>query len=98
MTTTLKDHADAISVGRFTGRDDEPARVYIDGCDEGLLMLDAASGSILKQHRLGHAQTQSVGRYRIDRPGLQILIANFWRNTGIVTALDRTPTSWRRKR
>ena len=85
---TLKDHADAISVGRFTGRDDEPARVYIDGSDEGFLMLDAASGRILKQHRLGHAQTQSVGRYRIDRPGLQILIANFWRNTGIVTALD----------
>ena len=85
---TLKDHADAISVGRFTGRDDEAPRVYIDGSDEGFVMLDAASGRMLKQHRLGHAQTQSVGRYRVDRPGLQILIANFWRNTGIVTALD----------
>jgi rhamnogalacturonan endolyase len=84
----LKDHADAISIGRFTGRDDDPARVYIDGSDEGFLMLDAASGRMLKQHRLGHAQTQSVGRYRTDRPGLQILIANFWRNTGIVTMLD----------
>jgi rhamnogalacturonan endolyase len=85
---TLKDHADAISVGRFTGRDDDAPRVYIDGSDEGFLMLDAASGRLLKQHRLGHAQTQSVGRYHVDRPGLQILIANFWRNTGIVTALD----------
>jgi rhamnogalacturonan endolyase len=85
---TLKDHADAISIGRFTGRDGEPARVYIDGSDEGFLMLDAASGRILEHHRLGHAQTQSVGRFRTDRPGLQILIANFWRNTGIVTVLD----------
>jgi len=84
----LKDHADAISVGRFTGRKGEGARAYIDGSDEGFLMFDTASGRLLKQHRLGHAQTQSVGRYRPDLPGLQILIANFWRNTGIVTLLD----------
>ena len=45
-------------------------------------------GTLLKHLRLGHAQTQSVGRYRLDRPGLQILIANFWRNPGIVTLLD----------
>jgi rhamnogalacturonan endolyase len=84
----LKDHADAISVGRFTGRDGEAPRAYVDGSDEGFVMLDAASGRILKHHRLGHAQTQSVGRYRPDLPGLQILIANFWRNTGIVTLFD----------
>jgi hypothetical protein len=60
----------------------------VDGSDEGFVMLDAASGRILKHHRLGHAQTQSVGRYRPDLPGLQILIANFWRNTGIVTLFD----------
>lgn len=84
----LKDHADAISVGRFTGRDGEPPRAYVDGSDEGFVMLDAASGRILKHHRLGHAQTQSVGRYRPEIPGLQILIANFWRSTGIVTLFD----------
>lgn len=84
----LKDHADAISIGRFTGRDGDPPRAYVDGSDEGFIMIDAISGRILKHHRLGHAQTQSVGRYRTDLPGLQILIANFWRNTGIVTLLD----------
>jgi hypothetical protein len=42
----------------------------------------------VKHLRLGHAQTQSVGRYRPDLPGLQVLIATFWRNPGIVTLLD----------
>jgi rhamnogalacturonan endolyase len=85
---TLKDHADGISIGNFTGRDSEPARAYVNGSDEGLLVFEAGSGRILKRLRLGHAQTQSVGRYRPDLAGLQILIANFWRNTGIVTLLD----------
>ncbi len=84
----LKDHADGISIGRFTGRDAEPPRAYVNGSDEGFLMFETATGRILKHLRLGHAQTQSVGRYRSDLPGLQILIANFWRNTGIVTLLD----------
>jgi hypothetical protein len=84
----LKDHADAISVGNFTGRDGDAPRAYVNGSDEGFLVLDAASGAILKHLRLGHAQTQSVGRYRTELTGLQLLIANFWRNTGIVTLLD----------
>jgi hypothetical protein len=47
-----------------------------------------ADGKIMKQVRIVHAQTQSVARYRPEAPGLQILTANFWRNTGIVTLLD----------
>ena len=86
--TALRDHADAIAIGNFTGRPDAPLRAYVDGSDEGFLVFDVADGKILKHVRLGHAQTQSVGRYRLDLPGLQILIANFWRNPGIVTLLD----------
>ena len=62
-------------------------RAYIDGSDEGFLVI-AADGTIVKHLRLGHAQTQSIGKYRPDLPGLQILIATFWRNPGIVTLLD----------
>ena len=51
-------------------------------------LFETTNGRILKHLRIGHAQTQSVGRYRTDLPGLQILIGNFWRNTGIVTLLD----------
>lgn len=83
----LRDHADAISAGSFGADPDAPPRVYICGSDEGFLVFDY-QGNILKHIRLGHAQTQSVGRYRPDMPGLQIYIANFWRSPGIVTLLD----------
>ena len=90
--TTLRDHADALSIGNFTGRDGAPLRAYVTGSDEGFLVIDVADGKVLKHIRLGHAQTQSVGKYRPDAPGLQIMIANFWRNPGIVTLLDADGT------
>ena len=45
-------------------------------------------GTILKHVRIGHAQTASVGKYRPDLPGLQLMCVNFWRNPGIVTLFD----------
>lgn len=83
----LKDHADAISAGNYTGDAAASPRVYTCGSDEGFLMF-SADGRLLKQVRLGHAQTQSVGKYRPEAKGLQIMTANFWRNTGIVTLFD----------
>src|SRR3712207_7618260 len=50
--------------------------------------LFRSDGKLLKQVRIGHAQTQSVGRFRPEAKGLQIMTANFWRNTGIVTLFD----------
>ena len=84
----LKDHADALSIGNFSPIRGGQMRAYVDGSDEGFLIFDLADGKLLKHLRLGHAQTQSVGRYRPDLQGLQIAIANFWRNPGIVTILD----------
>ena len=83
----LHDHTDAISAGNFTGDPSARPRVYSCGSDEGFLVF-GEDGNILKHVRLGHAQTQSVGQYRPETPELEILIANFWRNTGIVTMLD----------
>jgi hypothetical protein len=85
---SLRDHTDALSAGNFTGRADGPVRAYVTGSDEGFLIYDIADGKLLKHIRLGHAQTQSVGKYRPELPGLQIMIANFWRNPGIVTLFD----------
>lgn len=82
----MKDHTDAISVGNYTG-DPQARPVYACGSDEGLVVI-AADGKIVKQVRVGHTQTQSVGKYRPEANGLQILTANFWRNTGIVTLFD----------
>lgn len=83
----LRDHPDAISAGRFTGDAAAPPRVYICGSDEGFLMF-GHDGQLMKQVRVGHAQTQSVGKFRADLPGLQIYIANFWRSPGIVSLFD----------
>lgn len=85
--TKYRDHADALSMGNFSGRSSAPLRAYIDGSDEGFLVFEA-DGTLVKHLRLGHAQTQSVGKYRPDLPGLQLMIATFWRNPGIVTLLD----------
>jgi rhamnogalacturonan endolyase len=83
----LKDHTDAISVGNYTGDALAEPRIYSCGSDEGLLIF-SAQGKMLKHVLIGHAQTQSVGKYRPEANGLQILTANFWRNTGIVTMFD----------
>jgi rhamnogalacturonan endolyase len=83
----MKDHPDAISMGNYSGTPNGPVRVYICGSDEGLVVINT-DGSIHKQLRIGHTQTQSVGKYRPDLTGLQLIIANFWRNPGIVTVLD----------
>jgi rhamnogalacturonan endolyase len=51
-------------------------------------MVFDTKGTILKHVRIGHTQTQSVGKYRPESPGLQIYVANFWRSPGIVTLFD----------
>ena len=85
--TVLHDHADGISAGSFGADPNAPPRVYICGSDEGFLMFDS-QGKLAKHVRIGHAQTQSVGKYRADIPGQQIYVANFWRSPGIVTLFD----------
>ena len=55
----LRDHADALSIGNFTGRPSAGVRAYVDGSDEVFLVFEAY-GMLVKHLRLGHAQTQSV--------------------------------------
>ena len=62
-------------------------RVYACGSDEGFLLWDL-QGNLLKHTRIGHAQSPSIGKYRMDVPGLQLLTINFWRNPGIVSLFD----------
>jgi hypothetical protein len=45
-------------------------------------------GVIRRQHRIGHAQTACIGKFRPELEGLQYAVVNFWRNPGIVTLLD----------
>ena len=83
----LHDHADGVAVGNFGDDPKAEPRVYAWGSDEGFLMFDRR-GTILKHVRIGHAQTASVGKFLPDRPGLQLMCINFWKNPGIVSLFD----------
>jgi hypothetical protein len=83
----LKDHADGVVMGNFSGNPNAPMRGYIQGSDEGYIMVDV-EGRILKHVKIGHAQSPAVGKFRMDAPGEQLIVANFWRNPGIVTLFD----------
>src|SRR5437867_4205826 len=74
-------------MGNFSGDERAEPRIYATCSDEGVLVMDR-QGQILRQVRIGHAQSASVAKYRPDLPGLQYLTVNFWKNPGIVTLFD----------
>ncbi len=82
-----EDHADGIAIGNFSGTPGAAPRVYACGSDEGFLLWDI-DGKLLKHTHIGHAQTPSVGKYRTDIPGLQLMTINFWWSPGIVSIFD----------
>jgi rhamnogalacturonan endolyase len=83
----LQDHADGIMVGNLSGDPAAEPRIYASGSDEGFIIFDLR-GKMLKQIRVGHNQSPSVGKYRPDLPGLQYISVNFWKSPGIVTLFD----------
>jgi hypothetical protein len=83
----LRDHADGLAMGNFSGDPRAEPRFYAWGSDEGFLMFDRR-GKIMKHVRIGHAQTASVGKYLPDQRGLQLMCINFWKNPGIVSLFD----------
>ncbi len=85
--TELKDHADGISMGNYSGDAKAQPMVYACGSDEGFLLFDR-EGKMLKHLRIGHAQSPSIARYRTDVVGLQLLTVNYWRNPGILSIFD----------
>jgi hypothetical protein len=85
--SVLKDHADGVAIGNLSGDPKAEPRAYASGSDEGFLMFDQR-GNLLKHVRIGHSQSPSVGKFRIDLPGLQYITVNFWKNPGIITLFD----------
>jgi hypothetical protein len=83
----FRDHADGIAMGNFSGDPKAPPRVYACGSDEGYILLDK-DGNTLKHVRIGHAQSPSIAKYRMDVPGLQLMTINYWRNPGIISLFD----------
>lgn len=65
-------------MGNLSGDPKAEPRAYASGSDEGFLIFDQR-GNVLKHVRIGHSQSPSVGKFRIDVPGLQYITVNFWK-------------------
>lgn len=85
--TELKDHADSIAVANLSGDPNQQPRVYSTGSDEGFLMF-SYDGKLLKHMMVGHAQASSIGKYRMDLPGLQFMMIDFHWNPGVMLLID----------
>lgn len=83
LDSVMGEHSDGLCVGDFSLKSG-PDRIFIGGSDDGVLLLDE-NGKILKHHRVGHAQTPSVGQFRTDIPGLELCNINFWGEPGMIT-------------
>ncbi len=83
----IRDHADGVMMGNLSPDPKAAPRMYASGSDEGFIMIDK-NGKLLKHIRVGHNQSPSVGKFRMDTPGLQYMTVNFWKNPGIVTLFD----------
>ena len=81
----LSDHADAIAFLSLTG--DAPPQFYLMAGEEGVVSLDAASGEILSQYRLGHAQACLIGQF-LEGPSRQLLVDTLWGEPNIHYLLD----------
>jgi len=83
LDNELKDHADGICSGDFC-LDESGDRVFISASDDGVVVA-SPQGKILLHHRIGHAQTPSIGQYRPDIPGLEFCEINFWGEPGLIS-------------
>ncbi|MDY0099833.1 MAG: hypothetical protein RBR81_11580 [Bacteroidales bacterium] len=86
LDSLMGEHADGICVRDFT-LSGGPERVFIGGSDDGVLLLDD-NGKIIRHHRVGHAQTPSIGQFRPDIQGLELCNINFWGEPGLITLFD----------
>ncbi len=80
---TLQEHADGICAGDFC-LDGGTPKVFIAASDDGVAVV-TAKGELLRHHRIGHAQTPSVGQYRPDIPGLEFCTINYWGEPGLIS-------------
>lgn len=82
LDSTVKDHADAVAVVDLHPEAPTEPKVLCSASDEGFYIADL-KGTILRRHRIGHAQNLTVANFRDDLPGLEILTMNYWGNQGI---------------
>lgn len=77
----LREHPDTCILDEF---DENGPKAAIAGGGDGFWLLNGVDGKILSRHMVGHAQDLSIGNFRPDLPGLEILCGNRWDNYGIL--------------
>ncbi len=83
----LQEHADGILAADLS-LSGKPPKVFISASDDGVAVADLSTGKLLKHHRVGHAQTPTVGNFRPDVPGLEYCNINYWGEPGMITLYD----------
>jgi hypothetical protein len=86
LDNRLEEHADGICAGDFCGTGNE-AKVFISASDDGVVVLDQ-QGKILRHHRIGHAQTPTIGQFRPDIAGLEFCSINYWGEPGLIALFN----------
>ncbi len=79
------EHYDSVLVGHLAEDPAVDPVAFLMAGSAGVYVVDALTGRTRMNHRVGHAQFRTVGRYRTDYPGRQVLVANRWGNMGILT-------------
>lgn len=80
------DHTDEIVAGKWIEGSDKGYFACVSGT-QGFFLADF-QGNIVMRDFIGHAQRVSVGNYRPDMPGFQIIVSNFWGHQGILYFYD----------
>lgn len=78
-------HPDVVAIGNFDGDETNGCEAVLACGSEGVFFVDAQTGKVRRHHRIGHAQGISIGNFRPDLSGLEVLVGTRWGNYGILT-------------
>ncbi len=78
-------HPDVVAIGEFDGDETNGYEAVLACGSEGVFFVDAKTGKVRRHHRIGHAQGLSIGNFRTDLSGLEVLVGTRWGNYGILT-------------
>lgn len=77
-------HVDSCVMGDFADDEEVDPVAFLSASSCGAWVVDALTGKVRNIHYVGHAQGTSVGNFRPDIPGLEVLVGSRWGNYGIL--------------
>ncbi|KPJ62027.1 MAG: hypothetical protein AMS15_05270 [Planctomycetes bacterium DG_23] len=77
-------HVDSCVMGDFADDEEVDPVAFLSASSCGVWVVDALTGKVRNIHYVGHAQGTSVGNFRPDTAGLEVLVGTRWGNYGIL--------------